>query len=171
MELVADLLAFGEMDQTQPKFGPVDMNIVADRVLETLGSPIAERKATIVVSHLPTVLGNMGELELLLQNLLDNALSSSSTRPPRVTLSAVKDGKNWSVFCKDNGSGIPQEIQKHLFEPFVRGDRSLPGSGLGLATCQRIVNRHNVSIRIVQMNARGTTVAVTLRAVENTTTS
>jgi signal transduction histidine kinase len=162
MELVSDLLRYAELDRGDAGLEPVDLNLAAARVIATVGSSIAQQGALIETGNLPTVPGRPGELQLVLQNLIGNAIKYRSDQPPRVRLDASRDGKVWRIRCRDNGQGIPGSAREGIFEPFTRGHTSVPGSGLGLATCRRIVEGHGGRIWIASSGNLGTTVAFTL---------
>jgi signal transduction histidine kinase len=100
----------------------------------------------------------------VLQNLIGNAIKYRGDQPPRIRLDAVRDGDTWKIRCRDNGQGIPGSAREQVFEPFTRGQTSVPGSGLGLATCRRIVEGHGGRIWIASTGNLGTTVAFTLPA-------
>ena len=162
MELVSDLLHYAELDRGDTALEPVDLNLAAARVMATIGSSIAQQGALIETGNLPTVPGRPGELQLVLQNLIGNAIKYRSDQPPRVRLDALREGEVWKIRCRDNGQGIPGSTREEVFEPFTRGQTSVPGSGLGLATCRRIVEGHGGRIWIASSGNLGTTVAFTL---------
>jgi signal transduction histidine kinase len=162
MELVSDLLHYAELDRGDTALEPVDLNLAAARVMATIGSSIAQQGAIIEAGNLPTVPGRPGELQLVLQNLIGNAIKYRSDQPPRIRLDALRDGEVWKIRCRDNGQGIPGSTREEVFEPFTRGQTSVPGSGLGLATCRRIIEGHGGRIWIASSGNLGTTVAFTL---------
>jgi signal transduction histidine kinase len=162
MELVSDLLHYAELDRGDTALEPVDLNLAAARVIATIGSSIAQQGALIETGNLPTVPGRPGELQLVLQNLIGNAIKYRSDQPPRIRLDALRDGEVWKIRCRDNGQGIPGSTREEVFEPFTRGQTSAPGSGLGLATCRRIVEGHGGHIWIASSGNLGTTFAFTL---------
>ncbi len=164
-ELVTDLLQYAELDRGVSSVEPVDLNQAAARVIATIGSSIAQHGAMIETGNLPTVLGRPGELQVVLQNLVENAIKYRGDQPPRIRLDAVRDGGAWKMSCRDNGQGVPLDSREQVFEPFTRGHSSLPGSGLGLATCRRIVEGHGGRIWIAASGNLGTTVAFTLPAI------
>ncbi len=163
-ELVSDLLHYAELDRKATSPEPVDLNLAVARVIATIGSSIAERGALIETGKLPTVPGRPMELDLVLQNLIENAIKYRGERRPRIRLDAVREGDAWKIRCRDNGQGIANDAREQVFEPFTRGLTSVPGSGLGLATCRRIVDAHGGHIWIAASGNVGTTVAFTLPA-------
>ncbi|MGD1034205.1 MAG: substrate-binding domain-containing protein [Candidatus Dormibacteria bacterium] len=163
-ELVTDLLQYAELDRRISSVEPVDLNQAAARVIATIGSSIAQQGALIETGNLPTVFGRSGELQVVLQNLIENSIKYRGDQPPRIRLDAVRNGGTWKLSCRDNGQGIPPDSREQVFEPFTRGHTSIPGSGLGLATCRRIVEGHGGRIWIAATGNLGTTVAFTLPA-------
>jgi len=163
-ELVSDLLQYAELERGVSSVEPVDLNQAAARVIATIGSSIAQQGALIETGNLPTVFGRPGELQVVLQNLIENAIKYRGDQPPRIRLDAVRDERGWKMSCRDNGQGIPPDAREQVFEPFTRGHTSVPGSGLGLATCRRIVEGHGGRIWIAATGNLGTTVAFTLPA-------
>jgi len=163
-DLVTDLLHYAELDRGETALEPVDLNLAADRALSTIGSMVTEHAAVVETGPLPTVPGRRAELELVLQNLIGNGIKYRSDRRPRIRLDAARKGRTWRIRCIDNGTGIPTGVREQIFEPFVRGDTALPGSGLGLATCRRIVEGHGGEIWIETTGDDGTTIVFTLPA-------
>jgi signal transduction histidine kinase len=163
-ELVTDLLHYAELDRGATAVEPVDLNAVASRVIATIGSSIAQQGALIETGNLPIVSGRPAELQLVLQNLIENAIKHRGDSPPRIRLDAIREGGAWKIRCRDNGQGIPSGAREQVFEPFARVHTSVPGSGLGLATCRRIVEGHGGRIWIATSGNLGTTVAFTLPA-------
>jgi signal transduction histidine kinase len=161
-ELITDLLRYAELDRAAAPAEPVDLNLVAGRALASLEAVVAESRAVVETTDLPTVQGSFVELELVLQNLIANAIKYRAARPPRVRIDATRNGSAWVVRCHDNGMGIPEDMWETVFEPFVRGVSSASGSGLGLATCRRIVEGLGGWIRVETSGENGTTIAVGL---------
>jgi DNA-binding LacI/PurR family transcriptional regulator/signal transduction histidine kinase len=163
-DLVTELLHYAELDRGDATSEPVNLNVAAGRALATVESAVAEQGATIETGELPTVRGRFAELELVLQNLIENSVKYHGGRSPRIRIDAARNGGSWTVRCRDNGEGVPVEVRERVFEPFVRGHASVPGSGLGLATCRRIVEGHGGRIWIESSGEAGTTIAFTLPA-------
>ena len=164
-ELITDLLSYSALDRGDVAAEPMDLNVVAAQALVSIESAVTEQRATVMIGDLPTVSGRPAQLELLLQNLVENAVKYRGSRPPKVRIDSRRDGAGWKISCRDNGCGMPSDVQEKVFEPFVRaGDGSLPGSGLGLATCRRIVEGHGGRIWVESSGAGGTTVSFTLPA-------
>jgi light-regulated signal transduction histidine kinase (bacteriophytochrome) len=143
--LIRDILAYATA--TKYAEGPppsVDSGKVLATVLETLKGPIQQAGATITSGPLPVVSVHESRLAQLFQNLIGNAIKYGDKQLPRVHVSAVeRDG--WSVFSvADNGIGIDRKFADYIFGLFKRlhNRQEYPGSGIGLAICQRIVEQY-----------------------------
>lgn len=147
-ELLSDLLAYTEMSGSfeQPT-EIVDLNVVLLYAQEALGARIAETQAVITIDLLPVLNAHASRMNSLFLNLLGNALKYRGEKRARihVWMESVEDMFRFSV--ADNGIGIAPEDQKKIFEPFKRlHGREIPGTGIGLAICQRIVERYGGQI-------------------------
>jgi light-regulated signal transduction histidine kinase (bacteriophytochrome) len=159
--------ALHEYTQLEPgvSFQPVAMTEVIKISLLNLEHTIQEHRALVTYAELPTIFGNSPELIQLLQNLLANGIKYCDTVPViQVTAESLPD--KWLFSVKDNGIGIPERYQKHVFEPFKRfcDKGKYEGTGLGLATCKKIVERHHGSIWCESTEGVGTTMFFTLPA-------
>lgn len=166
-QLTNDLLAYSRV-QTRPiDFQPVDLGEVFDEAVENLQLAIAENGATVTRDELPAVLGDHSQLVQLLQNLIGNGIKFHREEPPRVHVSAERSGDFWTLSVGDNGIGIESEYAETVFEVFQRLHTSdaYPGTGIGLAVCKRIVQRHGGRIWFESEVGKGTTFFFTLPAV------
>jgi signal transduction histidine kinase len=148
-------------------FEAVEMRQVMDVALSSLNHLIQERSARVTHGELPAIFGNLPQLAQLFQNLIGNAIKYCEAACPTVHVSASPDQvDDWLIAVKDNGIGIPEEHYRHIFEPFKRlHDRSrYEGTGLGLATCKKIVERHGGAIRCESKPGEGTIFYLTLRS-------
>ena len=116
----------------------VDLGAVLAEVRESLAAELGERGTRIVAGSLPTVSGDRVQLRQLLQNLLSNASRFGKT----VEVGAAREGDYWELHVRDDGPGIPADDAERIFEMFERLDARDDGSGLGLALCRKIVERH-----------------------------
>jgi light-regulated signal transduction histidine kinase (bacteriophytochrome) len=147
-------------------FEPVEIRRVMEVTLFNLAHTIRERRAQVTHGELPAVIGNFAQLVQLLQNLIGNGIKYSEAACPAVSVTGSPDRDGaWLIAVKDNGIGIPQEHYQDIFEPFKRlhGRGKFEGTGLGLATCKKIVERHGGAIRCVSREGEGTTFYFTLR--------
>jgi two-component system NtrC family sensor kinase len=173
--LVVALLSYSRVTRDeQPPLGEVDMQEVARETIANLQSAVEESKAEISLGDLPTVLGMRVQLSQLLQNLLSNAVLYRSETPPRIRIDAVPldrrggSANRWLFSVEDNGIGIAAEYHQQIFEIFRRlhSRDKYPGTGIGLAVCKKIVERHGGRIWVESQPGAGTVFKFTLPAVE-----
>ncbi len=144
-ELVRALLAYTRVHTDAEPFGTTDVGVVVDQVQANLALAIEQAEATLEVGQMPTVTADANQLLLLFQNLVGNALKFQ--RPgvrPEVRLEAERTGDGWRFSVEDNGIGIPPDQQDRVFQVFQRLHRNdeVAGTGIGLAICKRIIDRH-----------------------------
>lgn len=142
--LVRDLLALSHAGKSDMKREPLKLDEAADRALDALAIAIRETGAEISRDPLPRVRGDITMLTQLYQNLIGNALKYAGKAAPRIHLSAeVKNGE-WVLGVRDNGIGIKPEHAERVFQPFKRlhGRGKYDGTGIGLAICRKVVERH-----------------------------
>jgi signal transduction histidine kinase len=152
-------------------FEAVDMNRVFEAAVDNLQDPIQEGGAKITSANLPTVLGNASLLIQLLQNLIGNGIKFCDNAVAAVHVEATTGEDGSLLFSvRDNGIGIPEAQTKRVFEPFVRlnGAGKRKGSGLGLATCKKVVERHRGTIWCQSEPGVGTTFFFVLFAAKET---
>ncbi|MET0414715.1 MAG: ATP-binding protein, partial [Actinoplanes sp.] len=165
--LVQALLTYARAGQAPMRLTPVELSEVVVEVLADLRTIAETSRAEITVADdLPTVLGDATLLRQLLQNLLDNAMKyRHPDRPCRVSVDASRTGDSWTVALVDNGIGIPPDQRNRVFEMFAQVDQpSRKGHGIGLSTCQRIVERHRGAIEVTETPGGGTTIRLHLPA-------
>jgi light-regulated signal transduction histidine kinase (bacteriophytochrome) len=114
------------------------------KVMVSLSSKINESGAIIINSNLPKVLGDETQLIRVFQNLIDNSIKYSGDKQPTIFISAEDYEDKYLIKVKDNGIGIPIEYKDRIFEIFERlhSTKDYPGTGIGLAICKRIIERH-----------------------------
>ncbi|MFT5470885.1 MAG: signal transduction histidine kinase [Verrucomicrobiales bacterium] len=168
--LITDLLAFSRIGSGGEELKPVELDGILDEALNNLQITIRKMRADIVGGEpLPKVLGDKGLLVQLLQNLIGNALKFCKTTP-RIEVTARRfptDESRWEIKVSDNGTGIAPEFQKQIFSIFKRLDanREVEGTGIGLAVCQRIVERHGGEIRVESEVGEGASFFFTLAGI------
>jgi PAS domain S-box-containing protein len=164
--LLVDLLAYARVGTAEPVFEPTDLERVLATVLDDLAATVADSGAEVTHDPLPTVAADPPQMEQLLANLLGNAIKFRSEEPPRVHVAARREGGRWIVSVRDNGIGIDPRYAQAVFNVFERlhttGD--YPGTGIGLAICQRIVERHGGRIWFESRPNEGATFSFTLPA-------
>ncbi len=166
--LIADLLAYSRAGRQPLTPTDVDCGDLLDVVLRDLGPAIRDSGATVERGDLPTVVGDRTQLRQLFQNLLGNAIKFRSEAPPRIEIRAIRDGALWEISFADNGIGIAPEHRQRIFQIFQRlhARDEYAGTGIGLAICQRIAERHGGHIRVEATPGGGSTFRVTLAAAE-----
>jgi light-regulated signal transduction histidine kinase (bacteriophytochrome) len=143
--LINDLLALSRVGTQGKPFQPVDVAAVVRRALRWLGTSLEESGGEVDVGPLPTVTADASPLEQLFQNLLANALKFRRPDvPPRVSVTAAPDGPAWLFTVRDNGIGFDPQFAEQIFVVFQRlhTRAEYPGTGVGLAICKKIVERH-----------------------------
>jgi signal transduction histidine kinase len=145
-DLIDDVLDYARLGGTL-KATDVDLDFVLGEVLDDLGPDLAG--ASLTIGRLPTLVGDRAQLRAVLQNLLGNSCRyRSPERPLEVHISARHVHRAWRIEITDNGRGVPPAERLRVFEPLARVDDSIEGSGIGLATCRRIVGAHGGRIGV-----------------------
>ncbi|MEA2559552.1 MAG: hypothetical protein QOH06_1056 [Acidobacteriota bacterium] len=163
-DLIDGLLVFSRLDGSGKPFQRVESADLLERVLADLGHSIAESGARITHDSLPVIEADPGQIVQLLRNLLGNALKFRGGDPPRVHLSATRMRGEWVFAVQDNGIGMAPEDAKTVFTLFARLRPEVPGSGVGLALCRKIVERHGGRIWVESQPEQGSTFFFTLPA-------
>jgi light-regulated signal transduction histidine kinase (bacteriophytochrome) len=142
----------------------VDTNAVLKKALANLEVAIQESSAEIRSGPLPRVLIYEFQLEQVFQNLVGNAINYKSSDPPRIKIAAVRQGGEWLFSVQDNGIGIAPEFKEQIFGMFKRlhSATEIRGTGMGLAICQRIIERAGGRIWVESEPGRGSTFYFTL---------
>ena len=142
--LIESLLKYAQAGQGQIHRESVPLGAVIDTVELTLGPLIAKTHAQILRGSLPTMRADGTQLERLIQNLVSNAIQyRQPDEAPVIEISCMQVQGGWELRVADNGQGIPPEAREQIFEPLKRlHGNEVPGSGLGLALCRTIVQRH-----------------------------
>lgn len=166
--MIGDLLEYSRVKRMGEPFEAVALDEVVEAARENLASAIEERDARLEVDPLPTITGDRGQLLRLFQNLLSNAIKyGPGDEPPRIRVSARREGDAWAIEVADNGIGIDPADVDRIFGVFQRlhTREEYPGTGAGLALAQRIVERHGGTIRAESAGpGKGTTLHLTLPA-------
>ncbi|WP_049923496.1 MEDS domain-containing protein [Halopiger djelfimassiliensis] len=164
--MIQGLLDYSRVETRGDPFEPVDLDAVLEDVRTDLRLRIEESDAIVEVDVLPRVRGDASQLHQLFQNLLDNAIEYSGDAPPTIDVTAERENEQWTILVRDDGIGIDPEAQDRIFEVFQRlhSHEEHEGTGIGLALCQRIAERHGGDITVESEPGIGTTFAVTLPA-------
>jgi PAS domain S-box-containing protein len=168
-QLINDLLAYSRVGTHGQELVPTDCTDVFERVVADLGAAIAESGAVVTRDALPSVLGDPRQLGQLFQNLIANAIKFHGDEPARVHVTAEREGAMWRFAVRDEGIGIAPEYVDRIFVIFQRlhTQAEYPGTGIGLAICKRIAERHGGRIWVESQPGRGTTFYFTLPALED----
>ena len=163
-QLINDLLTYSRVGTHAKSLKLVDCNQVVDEALANLETAIAGSAAQVTRRQLPTVTADRTQLVQLLQNLIGNAIKFHGDRPPRASVSAKRSGDTWVFSVRDNGIGIDPKYAERVFVIFQRlhDGTEYPGTGIGLAVCKRIVERHGGRIWFESEPGKGATFFFTL---------
>ena len=162
--LLADLLSYARAgaDEREPaEF--VDFNVVCGMARDHLQAAIADSGAVVSCDKLPVIYGRAAHFVQLMQNLIGNAIKYRGEKVPDIRISAERLNGEWRFAVADNGIGIPREYQQEIFGVFKRlHGRAIPGTGIGLAVCQRVVERYGGRIWVESEVRGGATFYFTL---------
>jgi light-regulated signal transduction histidine kinase (bacteriophytochrome) len=144
-DLLLDLLSYAEAGVDRGTANElIDLNTILDDVKQNLNIAVAESSAVIISQRLPEIEGQRARLIQLFQNLIGNAIKYHGEQPPRILISAEPLDNAWCFAVADNGIGIAPEYHSQVFGVFKRlHGQAISGTGMGLAICQRVVERHN----------------------------
>ncbi len=142
--LINDLLTYSRVGSSNRVYTPVALAGVVKKSLQQLQLAVEDSGAVLDMDELPTVAGDETQLLQLFQNLIGNALKFHGKNPPQVQVSAVRSGDFWQLGIHDNGIGIDKQYMERIFIMFQRlhTKTQYPGTGIGLAVCKKIVERH-----------------------------
>jgi PAS domain S-box-containing protein len=162
--LIQDLLAYSRVGTKGREFEPTDCEGVLGRVLGDLRLAIQESGAVVTHDPLPTVIADGIQLDQLFQNLIGNAIKFRNQEAPLVHVSSKRNGKEWIFSIRDNGIGIDPQYAERIFVIFQRLHKrgEYPGTGIGLAVCKKIVERHGGRIWVESNGEKGTTFSFTM---------
>jgi PAS domain S-box-containing protein len=164
--LVRDLLAYTRASTASQDEGsePVDANLVLEKSLASLQIAIRETNAAVTRDHLPCVRMHAVHLDQLFQNLIGNAIKYRSAEPPRIHVAAERRDNEWVFSVTDNGIGIDPNYREYIFGIFKRLHTAAEytGTGIGLAICQRIVERSGGRIWVESEFGKGSTFYFTI---------
>ncbi len=149
-------------EPTPPRF--IDAGEVLDKVLAGMGLAIQDSGATVSRTDLPQICMHEFQLEQVLQNLVGNAIRYRGALPPCISIAAEQSGEEWLFSVRDNGIGIDPEYKEQIFGIFKRlhSASEYPGTGMGLAICQRVIERVGGRIWVESEPGRGSTFYFTI---------
>ena len=170
--LIHGMLSYSRSQRVSRPPVPVDLGHLAADVLRQLRLELEDAGVTVEAGELPTVIGDEIQLRQLVQNLLQNALKYRAPhRPPMIQFRAEETDDGWVFSVSDNGIGVDPEQHERIFELFSRAHPGYDGVGIGLALCQRIVERHGGTIWVESEPEHGATFSFTLPKVTEDQTS
>jgi light-regulated signal transduction histidine kinase (bacteriophytochrome) len=163
-QLIEDLLAYSRVGTRGKDFRPVAVDAAVRRALFNLKSAIDEAGAAVTYENLPQVSADELQLTQLFQNLIGNALKFRSASVPRVDVSCIETDAEWEFRVRDNGIGIDPQYAERIFMVFQRlhTREEYPGTGIGLAICKKVVERHGGRIWVSSTVGEGATFHFTL---------
>jgi light-regulated signal transduction histidine kinase (bacteriophytochrome) len=158
-QLVDDLLAYARVGTSDHRVETKDAHSILGQAIRNLAALIEESKAIVTNEELPMVRVNTAQFVQLFQNLLANAVKFRGEDSPRVHVSARDEGHEWVFSVRDNGIGIERKYADRIFVIFQRlhTRQEYLGTGIGLAICKRIVERHGGRIGFESEPGKGTT--------------
>ena len=164
-QMIDDLLAYSQVIARTKPFEPTNCETAFNQALANVKEAVNESDAVVTHHPLPTVMADASQMVQLFQNLLINAIKFRKEKP-RITVSAVQRGNEWLFSVQDNGIGIAPEFMEYIFKMFEREHASseYPGTGVGLAICKKIVERHGGRIWVESEQDKGTTFYFTIPA-------
>jgi PAS domain S-box-containing protein len=166
--LINGLLDFSRVQTRAKDLQPTDCQAAFECSLANLKVALQESRARITCDPLPTVLADRSQMEQLFQNLMGNAVKFRGREDPRVHVGAQRNGREWILSVSDNGIGIDPRHEDRIFAIFQRlhTRAAYPGTGIGLAICKKIVERHGGRIWVKSAEGQGTTFYFTIPIAE-----
>jgi PAS domain S-box-containing protein len=162
--LIEDLLSYSRVGTRGKAFEECQGNEILEQAVANLEAPIKETGAAVTHDPLPAITGEPGQLKQLFQNLLSNAIKFRGPQPPRIHVAVRREMGQWVFSVKDNGIGMQPEYFERVFVIFQRlhTRTEYPGTGIGLAVCKKIVERHGGRIWVESEPGAGSTFAFTI---------
>jgi len=157
--LIVDLLEYSRVGTHSRPFQVIDSSAILEITLKNLAGTLHSKGALVTHDPLPEIIADSTQIVQLFQNLIGNAVKFCRNGTPRIHISAVRNGRELLFSVQDNGIGIAPEYADEIFTAFRRlhGGDEFPGTGLGLATCAKIVERHCGRIWVESNPGEGST--------------
>jgi PAS domain S-box-containing protein len=162
--LINDLLAYSRVGARGKPLEPIDCHTVLGQAIVNLRMVIEDNHAIVTSDELPTVMADASQMVQLFQNMVGNAIKFRGEESPRIHVSAEEKGNEWVFSVKDNGIGIDPQFEKRIFVAFQRlhSREKYPGTGIGLAICNKIADRHGGRIWVESELGKGSTFYFTM---------
>ena len=166
-DIINKLLEYSKVGDHSKLIEFLDLEDVFKIVKLNLKKEIEETNTELIIcSNLPSIKGYKTNLIQLFQNLISNAIKFRNSKPPKIKIHCEPHLNGWKFQVKDNGIGIDEAYQNKVFEPFQRlNDSELPGSGIGLAICKKVVKMHKGNIQFQSKINEGTNFIFTLYSI------
>jgi chemotaxis family two-component system sensor kinase Cph1 len=162
-ELMEAILAYSAAENAPHSYAAITLEEPLQIAVQNLQHHIDQAGATIDIRALPSVRTDRTQMVMVFQNLIGNAIKYRSDQPPVIVIEAAEMAGGWQVTVTDNGLGFEQEYAAQVFEPFRRlQGAAIPGSGIGLATCKRIIERLSGKIWAASAPGKGSAFSFTL---------
>ena len=163
-DLLCDLLQFSRTAETSERLGRVELNALASEAAKVFESSSDESDFRIEIENLPAIEADSGQMTLLFEKLIENVLKFRSDEIPHIKIYGKSDtAEMCEIFIEDNGIGFEQQYATLIFKPFQRlNKRKYSGTGMGLALCRKIVERHGGTIRAESEPGKGATFVICL---------
>jgi two-component system NtrC family sensor kinase len=164
-EMINDLLTYSRITTSGQSFELYSLEKILDRVLTNMSPTIERKNAVVTRDPLPELTCDESQIHRLLQNLISNAIKFCDQPQPLIHISAEEQKNHWLLSVKDNGIGIDPSYHETIFKIFQRlhSKGEYPGTGIGLAICQKIVERHEGKIWVESKPGKGSTFFFTLK--------
>ena len=163
-ELIHDLLAYSRVGLPGREFEQINIETVLDHAIRNLGMSIKDSGAVVTHDSMPTMFADGIQITQLFQNLISNSIKYCNEAPPRIHISAKQNKKAVIFSVSDNGIGIDPQYYERIFTIFQRlhGKEKYSGTGIGLAICKKIVERHHGKIWVESLPGEGSTFYFTI---------
>jgi len=163
-QLLYDLLQFSMVAARPETYKRIDLARVVREAADLFEEDIKELDGLVEIESMPEIEADDGQMLRLFQNLIGNALKYRGEESPRIRIGAKLAGKRCEIFVEDNGLGFDQQFAERIFKPFqkLHGRKAYEGTGMGLAICRKIAERHGGSIRAESEPGKGSTFIITL---------
>ena len=168
--LIRDLLEYSRVGSENQSFEITECERIWQHVMRNLSASIRDHHANVTHDPLPTIYANPTLLTQVFQNLIGNALKFQGSSPASIHVGATSRSDGWEFFIRDNGIGIPPDQRDRIFAIFQRlhGRSEYPGTGIGLAICKRIVEKHDGTIWVDSEPGKGSTFYFTVKTSRGT---
>ena len=162
--LIEDLLAYSRVGTKAQPFTKIKADAVLDQALSNLQLRVKESGAVVIRSAMPEIVCDSVQLVQVFQNLISNAIKFRGENTPEIRINAEKSDDSWIFSVADNGLGIPRDQYERIFEIFQRLQLQdeYPGTGIGLAICRKIVERHGGRIWVESEPDKGSIFSFTI---------